>query len=262
MTTSKACDECGVTVEAEDDDAFGAAFLVHAREAHPDWSVFPDLAVTNYGEALLRLTGRRERLESIGSLVVEPVTEQRIDDWLAFFDHDGFVGNPAWAACYCTEPHVVERGAPPDQIPPAPWSQRRAEMIEMLRSGHAFGYLAYVDGRAAGWVNASRRSACAMYRNGDAADPPDDDVVSIACFVIAPPYRRHGLADALLRRVIDDAPARGVSWLEAYPPTEQRIDDAWNFRGPPALFQRHGFEAVGEDGRKTVMRLAVAPSVS
>src|SRR6476469_8298475 len=97
MTTSKLCEECGATVEAENDDAFGAAFLEHTRTVHPEWNQFPDRAVTNFGEALLRLTGRRERLESIGSILVERVTEERIDDWLSFFDHDGFVGNPAWA---------------------------------------------------------------------------------------------------------------------------------------------------------------------
>ena len=262
MTTTKQCDECGAIVASENEDTFGAAFLAHAREAHSEWSAFPDLAVTNYGEALLRLTGRRERLDSIGPIVVEPVTEERLDDWLSFFDHDGFVGNPAWAGCYCLEPHRVERGTPPEQVPPQPWQESRAQMVDLLRSGQAFGYLAYVDGRPGGWVNASRRAACAMFRLGDTADPADDDVVSIACFVIAPPYRRHGLADALLRRAIDDASIRGVSWVEAYPPTELRIDDAWNFRGPRALFERHGFEVVGEDGLRTVMRLAVAPSVS
>ena len=70
MTTTRSCDECGTEVRADSDDAFGAAFLAHAREAHPDWAVYPDIAVTNFGEALLRLTGRRERLESIGSIVL------------------------------------------------------------------------------------------------------------------------------------------------------------------------------------------------
>ena len=111
--TSQLCEECGATVTAADDDGFGVAFLAHARESHPDWNAFPDPAVVNFGEALLRLTGRRERLESIGSVRVERVTADRIDDWLRFFDHDGFVGNPAWAACYCTEPHVAQRGLPP-----------------------------------------------------------------------------------------------------------------------------------------------------
>jgi GNAT superfamily N-acetyltransferase len=257
MTTTKACDECGAEVSAADDDAFGRAFLEHAREMHADWAPYPDVAVKNYGEALLRLSGRRERLESIGSIAVQPVTEERVDDWLSFFDHDGFVGNPAWAACYCTEPHLVVRGTAPFDVEPAPWRDRRRQMVDMLRTGYSHGYLAYVDGRPAGWVNASSRAACSLYRLDDGAEPPDDDVVSVACFVIAPPYRRHGVADALLSRVIADAPGRGAAWVEAYPPTEPRADDGGNYRGPQSLFQRHGFEAVGQDGVNTVMRLAV-----
>jgi GNAT superfamily N-acetyltransferase len=257
MSITQVCDECGATVTAESEAAFGTAFLAHARAAHADWTQYPDIAVTNYGDALLRLTGRGERLASIGSIVIERVTEERIDDWLSFFDHDAFAGNPAWAACYCSEPHTVARGTPPEQVAPESWRDRRAHMVDLLRAGESHGYLAYVDGRPAGWVNASTRAACALYRLGDGAEPADRDVASLACFVIAPPYRRHGLADALLARVIEDAPGRGVVWIEAYPPTEPRDEDAGNFRGPPVLFQRHGFEAVGEDGRNTVMRRRV-----
>ncbi|MEY2434540.1 MAG: hypothetical protein QOC92_4265 [Acidimicrobiaceae bacterium] len=255
--TSKVCEQCGATVTADRDDAFGAAFVAHVRAAHPEWAVFPDVGVTNFGEALLRLTGRRERLESIGSIVVAPVTAERIDDWLSFFDHDAFVDNPAWAACYCAEPHLVARGTPPQEVEDEPWQNRRRQMTDLLSSGEAHGYLAYVDGRPAGWVNASKRAACALYRLGPDAEPADDDVISVVCFVIAPPYRRHGVAAALLARVIDDAPSRGVSSIEAYPPTEPRAEDGGNFRGPPSLFLAHGFEAVGVDGVNTVMRRSV-----
>jgi GNAT superfamily N-acetyltransferase len=257
MSTSKVCEDCGATVTAENDDAFGAAFLAHARADHDDWTMYPDVAVTNYGEALLRLTGRRERLDSIDSIVVERVTSDRLDDWLSFFDHDGFVDNPAWAACYCTEPHCVPRGSSSYEVEATPWRDHRAHMMEMLRSGHAHGYLAYVDGRPAGWVNASKRAACSLYRLGAGADPPDDEVIAVACFVIAPPYRRHGVAAALLTHVIDDAPSRGASWVEAYPPTEPRAGDGGNFRGPDSLFLSHRFEAVGQDGLNTVMRRSV-----
>jgi GNAT superfamily N-acetyltransferase len=256
MSTSKVCEECGATVTA-DDDAFGVAFFEHARADHPAWAVYPDIAVINFGEALLRLTGRRERLESIDSIVVEPVSRERINDWVAFFDHDGFVGNPAWAACYCTEPHTVARGTPPQEVEAEPWRERRQLMIDLLSSGETCGYLAYVDGRPAGWVNASTRAACALYRLGAEASPADDEVISVVCFVIAPPYRRHGVAAALLARVVDDAPSRGVSWIEAYPPTELRVEDGGNFRGPPSLFLAQGFEAVGVDGVNTVMRRSV-----
>jgi len=125
----------------------------------------------------------------------------------------------------------------------------------LLTDGQSYGYLAYVEGRPAGWVNASTRAACALYARGDAEDR---GVISISCFVIAPPYRRHGLADALLAQVIADAPLRGASWIEAYPPTDPRADDAGNFRGPPVLYRRHGFAPVGEDGVNTVMRRAAS----
>jgi GNAT superfamily N-acetyltransferase len=254
MTTSKPCEECGATINADGDDAFGAAFLTHARAEHPDWAMHDDVAVTNYGEALVRLTGRRERLESIGSVDVEHVTAERIDDFLSFFDHDAFADNPAWAACYCTEPHDHPRDAGPGDVPARPWTVTRQRMIELLTSGQSHGYLAYVDGRPGGWVNASSRAECALYRRGTA---DDDDAIVISCFVIAPPYRRHGLADALMARVIADAQSRGVQVIEGYPPTDPRDGDAGNFRGPHALYAAHGFEPVGEDGINTVMRRAV-----
>ena len=98
---------------------------------------------------------------------MHPVTEDRIEDWLSFFDHDGFVGFPAWAACYCTEPHLFDPkvAAEPSEAGRT-WQQNREAMIGFLRSGKSFGYLAYVDGRPAGWVNASFRSEYALYRQG------------------------------------------------------------------------------------------------
>ena len=134
-------------------------------------------------------------------------------DWLHFFDHDGFAGNPDWASCYCLDPHVP---ATPDQ-PERAWRQTRATMAERLRASGTFGYLAYVDGRTAGWVNASRRSDYGLYRLIDPNGPDSRSVIGVSCFVIAPPFRRHGIASALLDRVIADASARGASWIEAYP---------------------------------------------
>jgi GNAT superfamily N-acetyltransferase len=131
-------------------------------------------------------------------------------------------------------------------------------MIGLLRSGRSFGCLAYVGGKPAGWVNASRREACALYRMGAGADPADADVVSNSCFVIAPPYRRHGLATALLQRVLADAPTRGVHWIESYPANAQPQEDARNFRGPFSMFEAHGFRPVEVRDRDTVMRLPVA----
>lgn len=247
------CFECGETISADELGALGEAFLVHARSQH-EWP-FPDQGIRNYAEATQRLTGGSERLPAIGEVVVHPVTEERLDDWLAFFDHDAFVGNPEWAGCYCLEPHL-----PPDRdVESAHWSVQREAMAARLRAGESFGYLAYVDGRTAGWVNASRRADEALYRQGADADPPDDEVVGVACFVIAPPYRRHGLAGALLDRIVADAPGRGARWVEAYPfhSAVQAVGEK-SFRGPRSLYDARGFTEVATRERDHVVRLGVS----
>jgi GNAT superfamily N-acetyltransferase len=247
------CFECGTTVAAADVGALGDAFLAHARSAH-QWP-FPDQGVRNYAEATQRLTGPGDRLPAIGDVEVHAVTEDRLDDWLAFFDHDGFVGAPEWASCYCLEPHL-----PPgrDESEPEHWRAARATMVDRLRTGESFGYLAYVDGRAGGWVNASRRADEALHARGPDADPPDDEVVGVACFVIAPPYRRHGLAGALLDRVVADAPGRGARWVEAYPfHSAVEALGAKDFRGPRSLYDARGFVEVAERERDHVVRLGV-----
>jgi len=253
MTVDHVCDACGTTVHGADVEAFAEAYLVHARADHPDWP-YTDTAIRNYAEATQRLTGPTQRLESIDEVTIHPVTEDRIDDWLSFFDHDGFADNPAWAGCYCTEPHLMPRGTAPEEYETQTWRQSRETMAGLLRSGRSCGYLAYVAGRPAAWVNASRRSDYALYRLGEGVDPADGEVVGISCFVVAPPYRRHGLAARLLERVLADAPGRGVKWVEAYPFTGEPRDDARNSRGTRSLYERNGFKPVEEHERHTVVR--------
>ena len=63
---------------------------------------------------------------------------------------------------------------------------------------YSFGYLAYVNGQPAGWVNASSRSDYGLYRRVDPDGPEPQSVIGVSCFLIAPPFRRHGVASALL----------------------------------------------------------------
>jgi GNAT superfamily N-acetyltransferase len=253
------CELCDVVVSADDLSAFGDAMLGHIRTAHPE-APWPDDAIRDYAEATQRLSRRTDRMAALGEVTVHPVTEDRIDDWLRFFDRDAFADNPAWAACYCAEPHLEPRGGGPEPAERRTARSNRAAMIDLLRGGRSFGYLAYVDGEPAGWVNASKRSEYALYRldgDGDAGEPPDDDVIGVSCFVIAPPYRRHGLATQLLARVLDDLPSREATWVEAYPGTGERPDDASNFRGPRPMYESCGFLPVEERERYVVVRRLV-----
>jgi GNAT superfamily N-acetyltransferase len=252
------CFGCDALIEADDSAAAADAFVAHGHASHT-WS-YPEEAIRNYArnyaEATERLTGGTERLSEIAGITVHPVTEDRIDDWLRFFDHDAFAGNPDWASCYCLEPHVP---ASPDQ-PERAWRETRAAVVERLRAGTTFGYVAYVDGRPAGWVNASRRSDYGLYRHVDPEGPEPASVIGVSCFIVAPPFRRHGIASALIDRVIADASARGVAWIEGYPLNKPEESDAGHFRGPRSMYEARGFEAVEVRDRDTVMRRSASPA--
>jgi len=249
------CFECAARLDADAPEALAQAFVAHGDEQHT-WS-YPEAAIRtyarNYGEATERLSGAAPRLEEIGDIAIHPVTEDRVDDWLRFFDYDGFAGNPDWASCYCLEPHVP---ATPEQ-PERPWRDARSAVAGRLRCGATYGYLAYALGRVMGWVNASLRSEYGLHRLVEADGPDPGSVIGVACYVIAPPFRRHGVASALLDRVIADAPGRGASWVEAYPDNEPRADDAGHFRGPRSMYDARGFRPVKVRERDTVVRRPV-----
>jgi hypothetical protein len=96
------CFGCDALIEADDSDAIADAFVAHGQKSHT-WS-YPEDAIRNYArnyaDATERLTGGTERLSEIADITVHPVTRDRIDDWLRFFDNDAFAGNPDWASCY------------------------------------------------------------------------------------------------------------------------------------------------------------------
>ena len=248
------CFQCDEVLDAADASALEALFLGHGKQ-HA-WS-FPETALRNYarnyGEATERLSDDTERLPQIGAVTVHPVTAERVEDWLRFFDRDGFAGNPDWASCYCLEPHVP---APPEQ-PERAWREVRATVADRLRCSATYGYLAYVEGKSVGWVNASLRSEYGLFQLTDRAVPAPREVIGVSCFVIAPPYRRHGVASTLLDRVIADAPARGAAWIEGYPHNEPKPNDA-HFRGARSMFDARGFQPIEVVKNYTVVRRAVA----
>lgn len=252
------CFECGAVVEADGVEAVIDAFVRHAEQDHA-WA-YPLASVReyarNFAEAGARISGDTARLPVFGAVAVQRVTEERIPDWLTFFDHTAFAGNPGWASCYCLEPHAP----PPPERPERPWRESRSLMIDLLRRGASYGYLAYVDGTPAGWVNASLRSDYRKFGEVEAGGPAPATMIGVSCFVVAPPYRRHGVASALLDRVIADAPGRGADWIEAYPHNAPEEGDAGHFRGSRSMYDARGFDAVEVRDRYTVMRRRVEPT--
>jgi len=192
-----------------------------------------------------------ERLPQIGPIEVRDVTPEALPAYLDFFDHRAFRDFPPWQSCYCMETHRNEDDNE--------WGQRtaadnRRDMSESIKRGHVTGLLAFEGGQAIGWCNygETTRLSGVMHKMNLAASD-HEGVGSVACFVIAAPYRGHGVASLLLDAAVERLRARGLRAVEAYP---KRSDDSQrtNYRGPLAMFLRAGFEPYREAGNHLILR--------
>ena len=190
------------------------------------------------------------RLPTIGEVEVHDATPDRVSDYQAFFDHDAFRDFPQWQACYCIAPYQMDDGE--DLEPTA--AENRRDMSEMLTRRKATALLAYVGGKPVGWCNyGDTTSFGGVMDRFELKRAECDGVGSIACFVIAAPYRGHGVATRLLSAAMDRMLDRGVRVVEAYP--AKAIDSAQsNFRGPLSMYLKAGFERYRETGPYQIVR--------
>jgi GNAT superfamily N-acetyltransferase len=188
-------------------------------------------------------------------VTVHPLDAGRLDDWLAFFDKDAFADNPEWSGCYCHWFHADHEAKPFDERPP---EENRAASTDLIKQDRLRGYLAYVDGRVAGWCQAAPKAGIPNIANEEEFTTEDaEGIGSIVCFLVAEPFRGKGVAGALLEAACEGFRAAGLRWAEAYP---SRVADsaAENYHGPVALYERAGFAPYREAGDFAVMRRDLA----
>ena len=196
-----------------------------------------------------------ERLPQIGAIEVRDATPDLVPAYLDFFDHYAFRDFPEWQSCYCMETHRMQDDDD--------WGQRvagdnRYDMTELIKRGQVTGLLAFEGGKAIGWCNYGETTRLSGVMRKLNLDVPDHEGVgSVACFVIAAPYRGHGVASQLLDAAVERLRARGLKAVEAYP---KRSNDSphTNYRGPLAMFLRAGFEPYREREQYVVVRKVLA----
>ncbi len=192
-------------------------------------------------------------------IAVHRLAPERRDDYLRFFDHDrgpAFADNPEWARCYCHYYHVPKELA---------WgeftaTQNRVAIGARIDAGEHEGYLGYAGDEVVGWLNVQPYSklphACARIGIGRPALPVHDfQAAAILCFVIAPAWRRRGVARALLTGTLVSLAERGLAIVDAFPfKSGASTVPADHYHGPRALFDAAGFAVVREEDELTVMR--------
>jgi GNAT superfamily N-acetyltransferase len=181
------------------------------------------------------------------SIDIHPLSPERLPDFLRFFDGEAFSDNPRWSSCYCQcfyEDHsrIVWKDRTAEQ--------NRAAACDRAADGRMQGYLAYVDGRVAGWCNAAPRHLIHALD-----DEPIDDaqqVGAIVCFLVAPPYRGQGVSTALLAAACDGLRAQGLRIAEANP-RPHAATPAENHFGPLSMYLAAGFTVHHTDSDGSVV---------
>jgi GNAT superfamily N-acetyltransferase len=125
----------------------------------------------------------------------------------------------------------------------------RPELLREQMGGGppAPGYIAYLDGVAAGWVGVAVRTETPRLQHSRTIPAVDDlPVWSIGCFRIRPGYRRRGIATALLGGVVEAARRAGAPGVEAYPidPEGRRVEVGAGFVGIASMFDAAGFRRL------------------
>jgi GNAT superfamily N-acetyltransferase len=191
------------------------------------------------------------RLPEIGAVEVHDVTSERVAEYQSFFDDYAFRDYPAWQSCYCMETHRTQDD---DEWAGRTANDNRRDMTNLINRGEVTALLAYVDGKPVGWCNygETTRLDGVMRRFGVNAKEYEG-VGSVACFVIAGPYRGHGVASRLLDAAVDRLRKRGLRAVEAYPSRDEDSAQG-NYRGPLSMYKRAGFEVFRETDRHTFVR--------
>lgn len=168
-----------------------------------------------------------------------------IEDYLEFFDNVAFSDHPEWAWCYCTYYHLGKQDEERLEAENKGRFDRdvlRNVAVGLIKDRKLNGYLAYCGGKVIGWCNAAdKKNYKKLCENKDIWDDGEDiPVKSVTCFIVAPEYRRKGVAGALLTRVAEDAAAEGYRLVEAYPAAGE-LDCYGHYHGHPAMYEASGF---------------------
>ncbi len=227
-------------------------FVAHLYDAHADWDIKQEDIDT-----LLRIMANRPEWDGqpcplAQPLDIRPVLPETTDDFVRFFEGEGFMDNPLWATCYCMFPNFTGSN---DE-----WSERTgeanlADKISLFKSGGAHGLLAFGDeGQPVAWCAAGPKAEMGnLPRILKGQHTETDGIGSIFCFVVAPPYRRQGVAASLLEAACDYLQGFGLTVAEAYP-AKSATGDAHSFHGPLEMYLQAGFTAHGESAGRVVVR--------
>lgn len=174
-------------------------------------------------------------------LEIVPLTRERLPDLATLFDQGG---DPKWCWCAWYRVRNVD-------FRTGTAASNRAVLEGAVDTtaaeGRSPGLVAYLDGRAVGWVSVGPRDDYARLQHSRVLAPVDDRPAwSIVCFVVSRSVRGQGVATQLLDAAVAYAAAHGATLVEAYPVETDghRVPAAQAYKGTTSMFEAARFAVV------------------
>ena len=181
-------------------------------------------------------------MDSIAAWTTHPVTAERFDDFA-----DVINPNRRDTHCWCLS-HRLQA----TQIDELGDGSRESAALALARSPGGFGVVTYRDEVPVGWCHTAPRAQIPRLVASKLIRPIDElPVWSIICVVVRSGHRRQGVTTHLIEGAVAYAAAHGAPGVETYPvdPTG-RMDLTMAFVGTRSMFERCGFEVVGQTDAK------------
>lgn len=189
------------------------------------------------------------------NIEIKPLTIDLKNDYLFLFDNMIHKENPEWSKCYCNDYHFL------GDVETCTRDISRLMIIDRINENELQGYLVFSNGKAIGWCNVNNRSKYQrLLRDYDLIDNAEDKVCAVVCFLIHPDFRRQGISQKLLAKIIDDCHSTDYDYIESYPRKGEAGEN--NFKGPIKLYERNGFRCHKEQDTYYVMRKYLKQKVS
>ncbi|MFX1568608.1 MAG: GNAT family N-acetyltransferase [Promethearchaeota archaeon] len=179
---------------------------------------------------------------------IRALSPDTLEDFLYYFDNIAFSDNPDWATCYC---HFYHFPGKPKQFFKRTAEENRNSSEKLILSRKMNGYLVYIDEKPVGWCNVNSKE---NYAKIPFKEKAQNKIASLICFVVAPSYRKQGIARSLLRHACSDTKDNGYKIFEVYPRKGEKLSDAHSYRGPVSLYLSEGFSIYKEFKDYYVMR--------
>lgn len=180
-------------------------------------------------------------LAQVVTITTAPATAEQWDDVVAAMTGGGDGGS-----CWCRWFYETN----------AEWGasrsgDRRAALEHEVVEGPPRGLVAYVDGKAAGWVRvAPRVEQGRITRSRIPRSSPvpmrDPNVWAITCVQVRREHRGLGVVGALVAAAVAFAQEQGAESVEAYPidTAVAEVSDNDLYHGPASAFLANGFDEV------------------